>query len=151
MDKIRLNSSCISCMTDKQLLNYGKDASEQERLSYMQKMMKILAEAKPAESAPVITGRIFDLQKEMFKETVDYAKIKHTYNKMMLELEPEIEGKIQESEDSLKRAVQYAMTGNYIDFGALSNVDNEKLMQLLDQADQNVIDEKGIFGIKRKT
>lgn len=149
MDKIRLNSSCLICMAEKQLMNYGKDASEEERLLYMQKVMKIFAEAKAEESSPVVTGRIFDLQKEMFGEAEDYAKIKHTYNQMMLELESEIENKIQESKDPLKRAIQYAMIGNYIDFGALSSVDNAKLMELLGQADKHEVNEEEYKALKK--
>ena len=43
----------------------------------------------------------------------------------------EIEENIARAGDSLLRAIQYSMTGNYIDFGALAEVDKNKFEQLL--------------------
>ncbi|MCI5623036.1 damage-control phosphatase ARMT1 family protein, partial [Anaerostipes sp.] len=142
MEKVRLNSQCIRCLVKKQMENFDNNIAENQKVQYMQEVLKIIAQAGPSEGGPVISGRIFELQKRMFGEKVDYKPIKHRYNQMMLDMEYEISQKIENSEDPLKQALKYAMTGNYIDFGALSNVDNEKLMELLEQAGKNAVSQE---------
>ncbi|WP_216697002.1 damage-control phosphatase ARMT1 family protein [Anaerostipes faecalis] len=142
MEKVRLNSQCIRCLVKKQMENFDNNIAENQKVQYMQEVLKIIAQAGPSEGGPVISGRIFELQKRMFGEKVDYKPIKHRYNQMMLDMEYEISQKIENSEDTLKQALKYAMTGNYIDFGALSNVDNEKLMELLEQAGKNAVSQE---------
>ena len=142
MEKVRLNSQCIRCLVKKQMENFDNNIAENQKVQYMQEVLKIIAQAGPSEGGPVISGRIFELQKRMFGEKVDYKPIKHRYNQMMLDMDYEISQKIENSEDPLKQALKYAMTGNYIDFGALSNVDNEKLMELLEQAGKNAVSQE---------
>ncbi|MGN0418774.1 damage-control phosphatase ARMT1 family protein [Anaerostipes faecalis] len=142
MEKVKLNSQCIRCLVKKQMENFDNNIAENQKVQYMQEVLKIIAQAGPSEGGPVISGRIFELQKRMFGEKVDYKPIKHRYNQMMLDMEYEISQKIENSEDPLKQALKYAMTGNYIDFGALSNVDNEKLMELLEQAGKNAVSQE---------
>lgn len=142
MEQVRLHTGCIHCMVDRHLNHYDVDAPEEKKLAYMQEVLGILSEAKTFESAPVITERIYELQRKMFGETVDFSQIKHTYNQMMKKEEDKIVQEIAKAKDPLKRAIQYAMTGNYIDFGAMSHVDNAKLEELLDKSEENQIDEK---------
>ena len=142
MEQVRLHTGCIHCMVDRHLNHYDVDAPEAKKLAYMQGVLGIVSQAKTFESAPVITERIYELQRKMFGETVDFSQIKHTYNQMMKKEEDKIVQEIAKAKDPLKRAIQYAMTGNYIDFGAMSHVDNAKLEELLDKSEENQIDEK---------
>ena len=50
--------------------------------------------------------------------------------------------------DPLKRAVQYAMTGNFIDFAALDSVDEGTLKKLLSEADAIAIDAGVLEGFR---
>lgn len=148
MEAKRLNSSCISCITKNHLENYPEDASEEKKLTYMQKVLKILSEMESDESGPIMSGRIFTLQEQLFGESQSFAEIKHTYNELILGKEEEIFQMIQSAEDPMQKAMRFAMTGNYIDFGALSSVDNEKLEELLMDTEQNVIDPKEYENLK---
>ena len=64
----------------------------------------------------------------------DYTETKRYFNNLMLEIEKDLADEIVKSEDQLKTAVQYVMTGNYIDFGAMDKVDENKLRELLSNA-----------------
>ncbi len=149
LEQIRLREGCINCIVERQLNHYDKEISEKKKVMYMQGVFKILSEADLSESAPVITERIYKLQKEMFGREADFSKIKHTYNQMMLNKEDEVQRKIAASADPLKRAIQYAMTGNYIDFGALDGVEDEKLEELLERSEQNPVDAKEYANLKK--
>lgn len=149
MEQARLHTGCINCILDRQLNNFDSDTPEEKRREYMQALLRILSEASAEESGPVIAERIHELQKEMFGREADFSKIKHTYNQMMLNKEDEVQRKIAASADPLKRAIQYAMTGNYIDFGALDGVEDEKLEELLKRSTQNPVDAKEYANLKK--
>ena len=114
----------------------------------MQRVLKAISETPKSEGAPVIVRTINQIQKEMFGYNKDFTHVKSHFNELMLEKAPSVREKLNQSEDSLKLAIQYAMTGNYIDFGAMNNVDEEQLDQLLDQASGNHVDEKEYASLK---
>lgn len=135
MDVMRLNSQCISCLLNKHLKDIPNNFSNSQKVQYMQEILKIIGGADISASAPEIVEQI-----SCFKESIgiseDYADIKHHYNKYMLSYEKEIEMKICESANPLKTAVKFAMVGNFIDFGAMANVDEEKLKSLIYNVDE---------------
>ena len=47
---------------------------------------------------------------------------------------PKLQRLVEEDQDPLAAAVRYALQGNYIDFGAMSEVDDELLQQLIHEA-----------------
>ena len=140
--KTRWNSYCTQCLLKKHLTNYPDTATEEERLTYIRRLFSILTDIAPGESSPVVVNRILTLQKEMFDQFVDYTDIKKHFNQLMLEQEDWIYADISSAADPIRRAVQYVMKGNYIDFGVLSDVNSEKLMELLSQAKDQTIDEQ---------
>lgn len=83
-----------------------------------------------------------NLRQELFGNVMDYTEIKQHYNQLMLDQFPYIKNKVDTSENYLKTAIQYAMVGNYIDFGALENVNEGELKAQLDEAININIDSK---------
>ena len=140
--KSRWNSHCTQCLLKQHLTNYPDTATEEERLTYIRRLFSILTDIAPGESSPVVVNRILTLQKEMFDQFVDYTEIKKHFNQLMLEQEDWIYADISSAADPIRRALQYVMKGNYIDFGVLSDVNSEKLMELLSQAKDQTIDEQ---------
>ena len=140
--KARWNSHCTQCLLKQHLTNYPDTATEEERLTYIRRLFSILTDIAPGESSPVVVNRILTLQKEMFDQFVDYTDIKKHFNQLMLEQEDWIYADISSAPDPIRRAVQYVMKGNYIDFGVLSDVNSEKLMELLSQAKDQAIDDQ---------
>ena len=142
MEIKRLHPECISCMTKVHLDKCPKAAAEEQKVEYMQRVLKILAEAPARFGAPIIVRSIQKIQEEMFGIKQDYAEIKRHYNEVMMAHEIHVKDKLEKSEDSIKTGIQYAMIGNYIDFGARISVNEEQLTELLNDADRFVIDEK---------
>lgn len=138
----RLNPECISCLVNGQLKLCPEDADTKQKVAYMQKVLQMIAEAPVSDSAPVIVRGIKRLQKDMFDIDRDFTEIKKHYNQLMLEKEPEMQQTLETAPDKLKLALQYAMTGNYIDFGAQIQVSEEELVQLLGDAAQVAVDEQ---------
>lgn len=138
---VRLKPECINCIVNKHLTAYPEGISETEKTDYMQSVLRIVSQASKDNSAPVIVGKIYDLQREMFGMEKDFTEIKKYYNAEMMKRFDNFEQEIDKAEDPFRAAVQYAMTGNYIDFGAMKTVDEEKLNELLCQAKDISFDE----------
>lgn len=145
---IRLNPECISCLIKKQIGNYPDGASRSDKIEYMKKIMRLIADASEYVSAPEIMDDVYRIQDEMFGCKKDYSDIKSYFNKLMLSMLPALKKKVDRSEDMLKTAVKIVMAGNYIDFGAMNNVDENKLLSLIESADKTEIDEKQYIQFK---
>lgn len=148
MKKIKLHPECISCFLDKHLGKYS-DAPEEKRIVYMQSVLKILSEAPMYESAPEVIAKIEKLQCDMFGRNADYDNIKHHFNSLMLKREADIERMISTSDAPLESAAKYSMLGNYIDFGAMDSVDEEKLSRMLADTSMASFDEKEFANLCR--
>lgn len=131
MSYARLDPACIRCLLDKHLDAAPESAPQHVRVEFMQRVLRMIADAPVSEGAPVLVSRIEALEKEMFHIWKDYTREKRAFNDLMLSLEDGIWQRIERAEDPLYAAVQFAMIGNYIDFGAMDRVDEEKLMELL--------------------
>ncbi len=141
MERRRLTSQCISCLVKGQIDKYPAGISEEEQIAYKLRMLQIVADTKETMSAPMIVNELDKLRIEMFGQSTDFTEIKRYFNDYVMKKQKKIEAEIQEADDSLMRGLQYAMTGNYIDFGAMENVAEEKFEELLSGAKHIVLDE----------
>ena len=141
--RVRLNADCIMCLMKRQMKASEKAKDERERAKYLKEVMKIIGAASENEVAPVVVSRMNQIHEKFFGKPYSFEKEKKDFNKLMLELEPEIEAEIDASQNPLQTALKYARAGNYIDFGALGgNVKTEKLLELLKNAGNESLDEK---------
>lgn len=138
----RLRPECITCTCEKYLAKYPEDVPEEVKINYMQKVFALLASAPKTDAIPVIVRDIDKVRLELFGEADDYVGIKKHFNEVMLQKEEGFRQQITYAEDSLKRAIQLSMIGNYIDFGAMKHVDENSLNHLLDQAKEQPVDEE---------
>lgn len=150
METIRLYPECVKCLLSKQLDVCPKETPLDKKVEYIQRILRIVAEAPKHTSAPVLVREMYDLQKEMFGINADYTEIKSYFNKMMVGLEEKLWDDILKADDPLERAIQYAMIGNYIDFAALKNVDENTLLSFLFKAPEEIVDEKELVLLKEE-
>lgn len=149
MEPIRLNPGCISCLIKSRLEDFPENTPREQQILYMQRVLKEISEAPKSVSAPVIVRTINEIQKEMFGYNKDFTHVKAYFNDLMLKKVPAILKNLAESEDALKLAIQYAMTGNYIDFGAMEKVDEDELQKFLDDAHNNYVNELEYKALKK--
>lgn len=129
----RLKPECITCLLNKYLKTLPINLSDSKKLGYVQGILKIIGDADVYKSAPEIVEQIDDFKRK-FGIFSEFSDIKIHYNNFMLSLENGIENEIEKSSDKLKRAICYAMAGNYIDFGAMDSVSEDELLKTLDDS-----------------
>ena len=124
---MRVIESCAECLFDKQ-----------QRLTedpdYLREIREIIENRAENDSAPYLVylfGRVYE---KHFGPRKPYAEIKRKYNDLVLAEENTIREKIETSEDPLRTAFAYARVGNYIDFGAMNQVDEKVFLDLLAQS-----------------
>ena len=127
-----------------------KESDEKKKLSYMKEVLHILGNSKDEETMPWLSNQIDALYAKTFPHAVlPYATIKKHYNEMMCAMEADIRKQIQCKEDALAYAIQLARVGNYIDFGALDEVDANFFLDLLAKADEDVLDSQKYAALKQ--
>ncbi len=141
METIRLNPACIPCLLKSRLEEFPENTPREKQVEYMQRVLKVISEAPKTMAAPTIVYHINQIQKELFGFTRSFSHVKKYFNELMMGKIPAMKEKLTGVEDSLKLAIQYAMVGNYIDFGAMNTVDENQLQTFFDTAGENPIDE----------
>lgn len=129
----RLHAACLQCLL-KHVSNLPAQASEIDRISYMQKVFCLLADAPCTASAPVLVEQINQYKREFFGAEPDFTEQKQHFNAFVLSYVPTMEAAIRQANDPLLAAMQFALIGNYIDFGAMQDVNEADFLQLLKNA-----------------
>jgi uncharacterized protein with ATP-grasp and redox domains len=130
-----MTAECIYCtfnQVDRSYMNFEKD--EAKRTVFLQQVCREIGAAQDGITAPALLEKILPLIAVAAGKEDLYEEEKHIYNQAVLDMEEEIQQHIDAAPDKLRRALQYAMTGNYIDFGMAAGVSRQKLHELIDAA-----------------
>lgn len=132
----------MACLVERQREAIQKEQDEIYKSKYMKDVLKLIGEAKEEETAPVVIAKINQLHQKYFHKAYSFEALKRNYNQMLLEKAEAIEEQINQSETPLKRAILLARAGNYIDFGAMGSVDDQKLEVLLNEGKNETLEAK---------
>ncbi len=136
---MKANSMCISCILNKQekLIRCLED--EDKKSKYLNIVLEILYKYGQNESSPWLAEKINRLYAEYWGKSEDFTATKHKYNQLLLSKEAEISTRIHSAEDCIKECIKYVSAGNYIDFSAVANVNEQTFNDLLQKADRETI------------
>ena len=132
---MKVSAECMHCLVKRQAENIKKYPDEEKKAEYLGKVLGIIANGAAEEPAPVLLSHIGRLHEAYFGKPFSFDELKKGYNTMLMEREAEIRQKISKVDDPLALALRFSQIGNYIDFGALGSVDDDKLRDFLEQAE----------------
>ena len=130
----RLRPECVMCVIRKYANKYPESASNREKVDFMQKVFNIMGNASKTTAIPVLTRDIDQLRYDMFGDKDEYGEIKYHFNEIMMHKIDDFRKDIRQAKNPLFYAMQLALAGNYIDFSAVANVNDEDLGKMLDAA-----------------
>lgn len=140
---MKLNPFCMCCVLNKQEQKIRHYPDMEKKTEYMKKVMALIANTEEKDCAPSLSVDIQKLYSRFWDCPMeDFTEIKREYNQLMLNMEDSLENKIRKSEDPLEKSLLYARIGNYIDFAALSNVDQATVFTLLEEKSTESLDEE---------
>lgn len=122
---MRVTESCAECLYDKQM-----HLTEDKK--YLAEIKFIIDNRREDDCAPYLVYRFNQVYEKYFGQKASYKDIKKKYNDLVLSLEDAVRKRIEASKDPLAQALVYARAGNYIDFGAMNQVEEETFLSLLD-------------------
>ncbi|HHW70251.1 MAG TPA: DUF89 family protein [Clostridiales bacterium] len=132
---------CIYCIlrkADSMFCKYVDD--ERKRFNFIKKVLKELGSYDDSATAPFLTSKVMKILEEEIGVEDLFLKEKKEYDKKMLSIEQDIWDSIDNSDDKLLAGLKYAMVGNFIDFGAMDEVDDNILAEIIDTALEQQID-----------
>ena len=131
----RLSDYCLNCILKRQERIIQGIEDEVLRKKYREDVEQTIAERESSDCAPMIVAKLTAHYEKYFGSSDIYKEIKEKYNRLMMELADDIRVKIEESENPLAQALVFARAGNFIDFGAMHDVDDTMMYRLLKEAE----------------
>lgn len=130
---MRLCAMCMACLVrkeDERIRAYPE--GEDKKAEYMREVLRIVERESAHSTALRILFLINQVHRRIFGRLEDMGALKQYYNERLMRLTDELRARLDAAEDPLARALSLAQAGNYIDFGAVAHVEDEKLMELID-------------------
>jgi len=135
---MRIPESCVECL-------YRKQERMTADAGYLKEIRNLLDHRNEDDCAPYMVYLFNQVYERYFGAKPSFREINRKYNDFVLAMESELRQKIENSEHPLETALLYARNGNYIDFAAMAEVDDQTFLSLFDQtvlsdADRKVMD-----------
>ena len=144
---MKINEVCEACLLSKHLDRYPENTPKETAEAYKAEILATV-EKNGDLSAPEVVVEIDKIYWKYFKQKADFAEEKRHFNALMLTLENYMTDTAGASSDPLLCAVQYAMTGNFIDFGAMKEVDEDKLRQFISDSSKTEVEESVLEALR---
>ncbi|MBQ6719885.1 MAG: DUF89 family protein [Oscillospiraceae bacterium] len=132
---IPIDTQCIQCFLKRNLELARSLGTEQQAMTFARELMKRYLDAPEGVSSPWFGPAAADLLHEIYGLPIDRFREEKKYsNAFVLERMDQIRQKVQTAPDPVFAGLQFAILGNYLDFGALQGqVSFEKLEAMLDK------------------
>ena len=124
---------CIFCVIGKQKKVVEEHIDSPDCEKFLQDMLDFLSRNAFSHTTGWLSKKLEEIYEGYFGVQEDFPAIKHKYNQLLLKQQDQFRQKISKSEDKLRTCINYACAGNYIDFGALDSVSDEKLGELIER------------------
>ena len=146
---MKASLDCMFCMIKRNDEIYSQyEDNEDKRIAFMKTVMSIISKSSPSDSAPLISTKVVRALSKITDINDHYIEEKNHSNDLILKMEKEILQNIDKADDKLISAIQYSLAGNYIDFGAMSNISDDSLKIIIDKAHEFIINEDIAYRFK---
>ncbi len=120
---MKVSESCAKCLYDRQ-------EAKNPNPEYLAKVREILDNRKDTDTSPYMVYLFNKEHVKFFGKGADYSAVKKQFNDLVLSYEDKLRKVIEESEDPLATSLVVSRIGNYIDLGAMNNVEEEVFLDM---------------------
>lgn len=138
---MKLNTRCIACQVNRYEQRLRPLNNEQDKMKHLNHIFQLILDSHCDDTLAYLNMQIDAYLAPIVPNNKDYKTIKQSYNQKMLALNPWFYEQIATQKDELYASLQLARAGNYIDFGAMDSLSQDKLMELLNNAFEDQLDE----------
>ncbi|MBQ9968638.1 MAG: DUF89 family protein [Oscillospiraceae bacterium] len=147
---MQFDAHCVECLVHRHHRLAMEKGDGEKAFSYIKDVMQIILDAPDGVSAPWLTGAFTNAYAKYWPGEDAYAQLKQDSNDLVLELLPKIRPLVERAEDPLAMAMQFARTGNFLDFGVLTpDVAHKALWEAVEKTPQTVMEPNAYAALKR--
>ena len=140
---MRVNAQCLLCLTQMQENQIRDFEDEDKKCRHMREVLEFLGTCDPELSAPALVrplSRIYEKYWGTSQAASAMEKVKREFNDYLLSMEKGLEERIRSHGDPLMEALNFARTGNYIDYASVKDLSREKLLELMESQAEEGLD-----------
>ena len=138
---MQFDAHCIECLVHRHHRLAMEQGDGRLADAYLRDVMRIILDAPAGVSAPWLTGEFTKAFQKYWPGRDAYAQLKQRSNDMILALLPQIRPLVEQAADSLAMALQFARTGNFLDFGILTpDVAEQALRDAIDRTPDDTLE-----------
>ena len=148
---IAIDTHCLQCYLKRNLELVRPLGTEEQAMAFAKRLLKLYLDAPEGVSSPWLGPAVADLLQELYGLPIDrFRQEKLESNRFVLERMDRIRQKVALAPDPVYAGLQFAILGNYLDFGALQGqVSFDQLEQMLDQALEMELDQEAYDALCR--
>lgn len=148
---ISIDTQCIQCFLKRNLELARTLGTEQQAMAFAKALMKLYLDAPEGVSSPWFGPAAADLLHKIYGLPIDrFREEKAFSNAFVLERMEQIRRRVESSPDPVFAGLQFAILGNYLDFGALQGqVSFERLEEMLDKGLEMELDRENYHSLCR--
>jgi uncharacterized protein with ATP-grasp and redox domains len=126
---------CIPCFV-RQALDSVRMTTEDEEIhkKVLREVLRLGSEMDMDQCPPAMAQKIHRFIRRITGVEDPYLEVKNLFNKLALQMYPELEQMIEASAKPLETAVRLAIAGNIIDFGVNSTVEQAEVERTINQS-----------------
>jgi len=149
---MRIFLDCIPCFV-RQALDSARLATEDKKIheKVVRGVLRLAADLDMSQSPPVMGHKIHRLISKLTGDDDPYLPIKNRFNKLALELYPELRQRVESSTDPLETAVCLAIAGNVIDFGVKAELEHSEVEKTIAESLSTPLDRKVLEEFRKAT
>jgi uncharacterized protein with ATP-grasp and redox domains len=126
---------CIPCFI-RQTVEAARIATSDEKLQekILREVLRAVSKMNFSKSPPVMMQYMYRLIREISGSQDPYKKLKDSFNKLALDIYPDLSDRVKKASDPFEAAVRFAIAGNIIDSGAVHNLNKSYIIETIEQA-----------------
>jgi uncharacterized protein with ATP-grasp and redox domains len=143
---------CVPCFI-RQALDSVKMTTEDERIQekVLHKVLELGSKMDFNQSPPVMAQIVHRFIRDITGIEDPYLEVKNRFNKLALQMYPELKERVENSTDPLETAVRLAIAGNIIDFGVNSTVEQDKVEKTIAESLTEPLDKRALEQFRNAT
>ena len=145
---MNISADCMNCVIKNEFKKLKNSDDEAQKVLFMKRAMQKVADCPDGLCSPDLVVELDDIFYDMFGRKKVFTEEKKLFNDMLLAKEDMLRQIVKGAASELKAGLLMSRTGNYIDFGVLSDVSGEKLNSLLGNVLNQPLDEVEFENLK---
>ncbi len=132
---MRTYFDCIPCFV-RQVLDSVRMTTDDEQIQekVLREALYLGSKMDLSQSPPAMAQKIHRFIREITGVKDPYLEVKNRFNKLALQMYPELKQQVETSADPLETAVRLAIAGNIIDFGVNSVVEQSQVERTITES-----------------